>query len=303
MIPETNSAPSLLHRYPLALFIILACLLGGGTIVLVVQGVIPSGLALVASLSASLAGIIITALVDGKAGLKLMLQRLRIWRVGVGYWLFALLFILLAFLLGSLANPLFNGDTLAYGRLKPGIDLPVMFLAFFIIAGLGQELGWTGFLLPRLQRRFSALTSSMLRAIIVFVWHLPILLYARSELPALSDFPYPGWIAQKGTLVAVAAMIVLFLFPWAVFCNWMFNNTCGSLLLVAVLHGSEIFVAYCMLQTGVSPENLDNYWGYGALLLLTALFIVIRTVPENLSRNGARVVHQSPSSPPEMDAG
>ena len=226
-----------LVRYSVAAFFILAMVLGGGTVYLVVQGVLPTGAALASALSASVAGIIMTAVENGRAGLKLMLSRLLIWRVGIGYWLFAFLFLIPAVLLGSLLNPILNRDPLSFNNLKPAFDILPMFISFFIVAGLGQELGWTGFLTPRLQARYSALTSCVIRAILGGLWHLPLFLYSRLQHPALADFPYSGWIAQKGFLVAIGTMILMFLLPWSIFYSWIFNNTRGSLLLVAVLHG------------------------------------------------------------------
>jgi membrane protease YdiL (CAAX protease family) len=284
--------PNFVRRYPIASFYILAMALGAGTIYLVVQGVLPTGLALAATLSASIAGIIMTAVEDGRAGLKLMLSRLLIWRVGIGYWLFAILFLVPAVVLGSLANPLFNGDPALFSGMKPALEILPLFIGFFIVAGLGQELGWTGFLTPRLQARYGALASSVIRAILVGLWHLPLFLYSRLQLPALSDFPYSGWITQEGFLVAIVTLILMFLLPWSIFYSWIFNNTRGSLLLVAVLHGSEIWVAYWMISTGISPDNLDNYWGYGAVMVLIAFIIVILTGSQNLSRKGKRIAHQ-----------
>jgi len=60
----------------------LAWVLGAGIVYLVVQGVLPSGLALASVLSASLAGILMTAIEDGREGLKRMFRWLLIWRVG-----------------------------------------------------------------------------------------------------------------------------------------------------------------------------------------------------------------------------
>ncbi len=137
-------------------FSILAVALGAGTIYLVVRGVLPTSLALASALSASIAGLIVTALEDGSAGLKLMLRRMLIWRVRIGSWLFALLFLVPTFLLGSLANPIFNGDSISLTNVQPAFDILPLFIVFFIVAGIGQELGWTGYLLPRLQTRFSA---------------------------------------------------------------------------------------------------------------------------------------------------
>jgi uncharacterized membrane protein len=136
------------------------------------------------------------------------------------------------------------------------------------------------------------LTSCVIRAILVGIWHLPIFLYSRLQPPALAAFPYSGWIAQKGFLVAVVTMLLLFSLPWSIFHTWILNNTRGSLLLVAVLHGSEIWVSYWMLRAGISPNNLDNYWGYGAVMVLVAIIVVTITGSQNLSRKHKRIVHQ-----------
>lgn len=273
-------------------FTILAFALGGATIGLVVQGGLPSQLVLASALSASVTGIIMTVVVDGKAGLKLMLSRLLIWRVGIRYWLFALLFLVPVILLGSLFNPLFNGDPPTFNSLKPAFDILPLFIVFFIVAGIGQELGWTGFLMPRLQARFGALASCMIRAILVGMWHLPLLIYAGLHPYALADIPYGVWIAQKGFPIAFTTMILMLMLPWSVFYTWMFNNTKGSLLLVAALHGSEIWLVYLMTGMGISPHNFDNYWGYGIVMVMVAFLIVIINGPQNLSRKHKRIVYQ-----------
>jgi membrane protease YdiL (CAAX protease family) len=289
MTTETISRPNLIRRYPLVWFYSLAWVLGAGIVYLVMQEVLPSGLALASALSASIAGIIMTAVEDGRAGLKQMLNRLLIWRVGIGYWLFAILFLVPAILLGSVVNPLFNGDPISFSDMEPTFLILPMFIGFFIVSGLGQELGWTGFLIPRLQARFGALTSSVIRAILVGIWHLPLFLFSRLQPATLADFPYAAWIAQKGFLVAIVTTTIMFSLPWSIFFTWIFNNTRGSLLLVAILHASEIWVAYCMMSTGIDPNNLDNYWGYGTVLILTALIIVGTSGPQNLSRKHKRI--------------
>jgi membrane protease YdiL (CAAX protease family) len=291
MTTDTNKQFGFLHRYPLVSFSILALALGTGTVTLVVQGILPANVALASSLSASIAGIIMIAVEDGRAGLNKMLKQLLIWRVGIGYWLFALLFLVPAILLGSIANPLFNGDPLSISKMDLALEILPMFIIFFIVAGLGQELGWTGYLIPRLQARFNALTSCVIRAFLGGLWHLPLLFYSRYQHPALADFPYGGWIAEKGFLVTVGALTLMFLLPWSILSSWIFNNTRGSLLLVAVLHGSEIWVAFWMLSAGINPNNINNYWGYGTVMVMIATIIVITTGWQNLSRKYKRIVH------------
>jgi membrane protease YdiL (CAAX protease family) len=289
---EKTEHLSFVNKYPIVSFFILAMVLGTGTIYLVIQEVIPAELALSSALSASMAGIIMTAILDGKAGLKLMLSRVLIWRVGIGYWLFSMLFLVPAILIGSLFNPFFNGDPISLSNMKPAFNIVPMFLVFFIVSGLGQELGWTGFLMPRLQAHFGALASCAIRAILIGIWHLPLLIYSRFQPYAIPDFPYGVWIVQKGFLIAFLAMVVLFMLPWSIFLTWMFNNTKGSLLLVATLHASEIWLAYCMMSVGISSNNLDNFWGYGMVMVLTAIIIVIVTGAHNLSRKHKRIVYQ-----------
>jgi hypothetical protein len=295
MTTHQSTRLNFIVRYPVVSFYLLALLLGTGTITLIIQGVIPARLVLSSALSASIAGIIMTAIIDGKAGLRLILRRVFIWRAGIGYWLFAILFLVPAVTLGSSLNPFFNGDPISFDNLKLDFNILPMFIVFLIAAGLGQELGWTGFLMPRLQTRFGALISSAIRAIVIAIWHLPLLIYSRLQPYALADIPYGVWIAQKGFLIAFVTMTLMLMLPWSILYTWMFNNTKGSLLLVAALHGSEIWLAYLMMRMGISSTNFDNYWGYGLVMILTSIIIVIVTGSQNLSRQHKRLVYQ-PSS-------
>jgi membrane protease YdiL (CAAX protease family) len=215
-----------------------------------------------------------------------------IWRVGIGYWFFAILLLFPTILFGSLVNPLFGGDAVSFSDVKPTLNIVPMFIIFVVVAGLGQELGWTGLLMPRLQARFDALGACVIRAVIGTIWHLPLFIYSTLWPSAFPDFPYAGWIAQKGFLAAMMAALV-FLLSWSILLGWMFNNTRGSLLLVSVLHGSEIWVAYWMSSAGIDSNNLDNYWGYGVVIILIAIVIVVTTGSQNLSRKHKRIVCQS----------
>jgi len=288
---EKSTFLRFIHRYPLAWFFILAFALGTGAIGLVAQGAVPPSLALASVLSASIAGIIMTGILDGKAGLKLMLSRLTIWHAGIGTWLGAILLPIPAFLVGSFFNPMFNGDPISLSSIKPSFNLLPLFIVFFIVSGLGQELGWTGFLTPRLQARFSALTTSVIRSVLVGIWHVPLLVFSGLQPNTFPDFPYGAWMIQEGFPVTFSVVLVLIL-PWSIFQTWMFNNTKGSLLLAAVLHASEIWVATCMASMGIDKNNLANYWGYGTAMILTAILLVLLTGPEHLSRTQKRIVDQ-----------
>ena len=91
-------------------------------------------------------------------------------------------------------------------------------------------------------------------------------------------------------LLTLAVNLVLLL-AWAILFTWIFNSTGGSLLLVAVLHASEVWLAYLLVSAGLDPGNLNNYWGYAAFLAATAIAVVITTGPQNLSRNRSRIAY------------
>jgi membrane protease YdiL (CAAX protease family) len=245
---------------------------------------------MIAATSASLSAIIITAILDGKDGMKKLFKGLLIWRVNIGWWLFALLFLGIAVPLGFLLNPFLGGDSMDLSNMQPLYTVVPMLIMFFITAGLGEELGWTGFLTPRLQTRYNALITSSIRSVLWGLWHLPLFFFVFDH-PSMPEFPYPGWVSQYGFWIAMGAFILINQLPWSIFYTWIYNNTKGSLLFVALLHGSEVWVAYWMVSTAVDPNNFDNYWGYGIVMLVVAAIVVFTNGAENLSRKHERVMH------------
>ena len=94
----------------------------------------------------------------------------------------------------------------------------LMFLAFFVGA-LGEELGWSGYVLEPLQDRWSALRASVTLGVVAIGWHLvPLLLLHRS----------PIWIAWW-CLYAMASRILIV---------WLYNNTGKSVFAVALFHAT-----------------------------------------------------------------
>ena len=59
-----------------------------------------------------------------------------------------------------------------------------------------------------------------------------------------------------------------------------------------ILHGSEVWVAYWQLSTGVDASNFDNYWAYGVVMLVTAVVITLIFGAQNLSRKQERIKYQ-----------
>ena len=125
-----------------------------------IQGLV---LVILASNVPSAVAIVLTAIFLGRGALRKLLARLLIWRVSLFWYL--VVFLGPVVLVGGvvLLNILMGGPALSVGMTLVGAAL---FFAFSVVPGsaLGEEIGWRGYVLPRLQSRMSALSASLLLA-------------------------------------------------------------------------------------------------------------------------------------------
>jgi membrane protease YdiL (CAAX protease family) len=147
-------------------------------------------------------------------------------------------------------------------------ELPdVSFLAFMIlnvvIIGIGEEAGWRGFVLPYLQRRFTALTASLLLSIAWAAWHWPLFFYPRS------GFYIMTWPGIAGWLFSLALGSVLL--------TWLFNWSRGSILVCALFHGTMDIV----FTAPYANEHITTY--NGVLITLAGILAIIVFKPTHLS--------------------
>jgi membrane protease YdiL (CAAX protease family) len=214
----------------------------------------------------SVVAIVLTAMVLGRGALRKLLGRLLIWRVNPLWYLGVVLGP--AALVGGVValNALLGRPALSLGI--PSLLGLVIMLAFMIVPGsaLGEEIGWRGYALPRLQTRMSALSASLLLAPIWALWHLPLWL---TGAPGRTPLIYAGF------LVSAFALSVLL--------TWVYNSTGGSLLLVVLLHATinlPIRLLYDSLGSRVTVPVLLYFW----LTVVAAIVVVIVAGPKHLSR-------------------
>lgn len=267
---------SLIQQHALASFFVLAYAISWTLwIPLVVSGDdSPTGLGfvllLLGSLVPSSVAIVLVAVLHGKAGVRKLLRRLLIWRVGVGWWVAVVLLSTLA--IGAVGlSVLLGGDSPDVTVTIPGAVILLIFSIFPGSAG-GEEIGWRGFALPHLQAVRSALAASVVLGVAWGVWHLPLYLIG-TDIRPLSLFA--PWV-----VLTVAVSIIL---------TWMYNGTGGSLLIVVLFHAAS------NLPFTVFFEPLDDqltrpFLIYVALMILAATVVVAATGPATLSRTHAKQV-------------
>jgi uncharacterized protein len=177
----------------------------------------------------SVAGLLLTGLVNGRAGFRELLSRLLRWRVGARWYAVALLIAPLSAMASLLALSIF------FPGFTPNIvtsENAATILLFGIVGGLSagifEELGWTGFATPELRRQYSILATGLIVGVMWGGWHV-FAYYWGSGTPAGTlnrGLFLPGVLHSLAVLTAFRVLIV-----------WMYDRT-GSLLLAILMHAS-----------------------------------------------------------------
>ena len=236
------------------------------------QGVIQSGIPFathyLAAYGPMFSALILTWLTGGSQGLRELFGRMTRWRVSPGWWLVAVAPLGL-YLVVAAALRLIQGipvDVVAMGQVDflPALGLaalPMWILTF----GIGEETGWRGFALPRLQEDRSALHATFILWVFWALWHLPLFFYSYD----VSILP--------GFLIGLLAGAIVF--------TWLYNSTDGSVLMTAVWHGAFNFTTACIVcKTGVIAAIVST------LVMVWAVFIVLLLKPASLAREAKQVI-------------
>ena len=196
------------------------------------------------SFGPTIAGIIVTAIFKGRAGLDSLWEKLTKVRIP-GQW------ILLIFLIPLIWNLIALGIGFAVNGFQPiKFDFLVplvlaipLFLYMLIFTGLAEEIGWRGYALPELQTKYTAEKSSWILGIFWGLWHIPSVMLVQH---------------LQGELTPPIAISLLFgltlgIVGWTIVITWIYNNT-KSLFWIVVLHAlSNTFQSYLILSSNNEP--------------------------------------------------
>ena len=265
-------------KYPAISLLLLAMIFGTAPSLAVAVGLLPPAAAQLGALSASLAAIVLVVVEGRKGGLRELLSRLLIWRVGIGWWAFALFFAILPSVAALYLFDLLGGPPVDWSGLPPLYTVVPMFIFLTMAAGIGEEFGWRGFLLPRLQARHNALVSALIVGAAWATWHIPLFF-----IKGTSQYEQG---VEAGVLPAILGYAA-FVIASSIQFTWLFNNTRGSVLLAAVMHGaSNTWGGYIDVYRG----HFGGILTFMALSVLVSILIVLLAGPRDLSRANKRNV-------------
>ena len=228
---------------------------------------------LIGGVGPALAAFLITAIISGREGLGELVTRILKWRVGTRWHLFVWLAPVVIYLVSTVVVRLVWGewpDFRLFGRTNeyPQLPLLVWWAANIIFYGFGEEIGWRGFALPRMQKKHNALVATAILSVFWPIWHLPLFWFI------------PGYMKMGlGDFMGLS----LSFFLGAVIFTWLYNSTKGSILIAAIFHGA-MDIAF----TTPSPGNLDVV--IGILMTVLGIIILLTHKPATLSRSEKQVM-------------
>ncbi|HEV7241651.1 MAG TPA: type II CAAX endopeptidase family protein [Thermoanaerobaculia bacterium] len=213
-------------RAPILSFVVLALAISWGIWTpLVLGSTRPSGAAAWVIYYAGVIGPAAAALICAVLGSAVtpaaLLRRLSRWKLPFRWYAIA---ILLPFAVRGVAVA---GVLLSQGAswrvaLRPAETIARITVLMVLLVPF-EEIGWRGYLLPLLQRRWTPLASSVIVGGVWALWHLPLAWasvgYQRSDEP----WRYMAYFV--GTIIPVSCVA-----------TWLFNRTGESLLLVSLFH-------------------------------------------------------------------
>ena len=249
-----------LRRHPVCSFFVLAFGISWGGILLVLSATgfnrvelrpLDTGLIFVFMLlGPSTSGLALTALLEGRAGLRRLVASMAHWRLGLRWYLVVLLTmpaLLLVTLwpLGVFLDPAFS----------PRFQWHLFAIGF--IAGSFEEVGWTGFATPRLLQRWRLFLAGLWLGLVWALWH--VLVDYRQNSSAMGAL----WLLQ------FAVFYVGTLTAYRVLMTWVYANT-QSLLLAVLMHAS--YTGWLLTLYPATSLEQGLVWQIGFAL---ALWIVV----------------------------
>jgi len=241
------------------------------------SGVLPFKVPFAVALTVGWGFILVSALMTwltlGREAMMIFLKRFLIWRVDWKWYLVAILLLPALQFASVLLTAWLTGVPTDYNQAmisevvplsSPLLVLVVPWFIFEILTN-GEEWGWRGYVLPRLQARYNALVASLILGMIWSVWHLP-------------KFFGTGTSGGRSFV-----WFTVFCMAAAVLYTWLYNNSRGSLLLVVLFHAANntagMFLPTSFAVPGGIVQNLMI-----VLYILAAISVTVATGPTRLSR-------------------
>jgi len=218
---------SFINRYQFALFLILTFVFSWFPWY---AGIAPE----VMAMGPSIAAFIVVLIIGGWRGFVDLLRPFGRWRASIFIWLLAIFGPGVLYLIGLGVHLLFGGEAPPFIMIREEHNLLPLYLVMVVLmpwnGPVGEEFGWRGYALPRLQSKYGPLIASLVIGTIWGIWHLPT------------------FFAPQGVVGAMAAAVgMIFILPYtlgtianSIFMTWVYNKSKASALIAGIVWHAAI---------------------------------------------------------------
>jgi membrane protease YdiL (CAAX protease family) len=262
MNTKSVSKSTLIEKHPLILFFVFAyffffvTLLSIGLIkrFVPISDTMMQVFVAIASWTPNLAAILVVWKSKGRKGVFELLAGWKKWRVSILWYLLGILPIGIALFTAGISSLLDGMPLLVNTSIRWSVILSMVI--FHTLQGAtGEELGWRGYGLPKLEERYGTLVSALLLGLLIAGWH--------SILHLLSPIGVPEW--QFWIVIICYSVIIAFIY----------NQSAHSLLIVSLFHFAFNF-SLELVTTRLALISLsDLFSGYVWIYSILALVIII----------------------------
>jgi membrane protease YdiL (CAAX protease family) len=208
---------------------------------------------LIAQFGPSLAAIILIAATKGANGIQRIIKSLLNWRIGFWWLLLAIIFEPVMFILITVLYLTKSNLSFFSEGFIPLSNISILVLTFVIGIfrwGIAEEIGWSGWMLPKLQKKMSPFVASIILAFVTTLWHINPDSFI-SELYIFKEGTYLwGYYSKTAEQLVISIPITLVTV-------YIYNNTKGSLLAMILFH---------------SASNSSYFWVKGAFGIVETEF-------------------------------
>lgn len=188
----------------------------------------------VLAMGPSIAAFILVFMIGGKRGFVDLVRPFGRWRASLKLWGIAIFGMAVLYLIGLGIHLLLGGELPPFTMIREELNLIPLYLVLVVLmpwnGPVGEEFGWRGYALSRLQRRYGPLIASLVIGVIWGIWHLPT------------------FFAPQGVLSAmVSAVGLIFIIPYtfttianSIFMTWLYNRSNGSALIAGIVWHAAI---------------------------------------------------------------
>jgi membrane protease YdiL (CAAX protease family) len=263
----------LIARHPLVFFFLLSFVFSWVWWGLCKALQLPTPLPMVGTAGPTVSAFVVLAITSGKPAVLRLLRSYVHWRVGVQWYLVALIGVPVLMFLSFVVVPGALADFVA-----PDWSFIPVYLsnfAFTVFLGGGpllEEGGWRGFALPRLQRLHVPLVGTFILGALWALWHAPLYFGPLSQIGPDATFVSTGIAFVEYSIGVIGFSVIM---------AWVLNNTGGSVLVAILLHAAFdaafAFVAlFPSTNAGISPSSFCTL-GIAIVFSIAALVIIVAT--------------------------